>query len=135
MKEIAISIINEYGYFGITVLTMIESIIPIVPAEVILTIGGFATTVTEVTKSGVILFATLGELIGAFVLYTVGRTISYERLREACAGRIGKWLHISYSDIEKSRNWFLLKGKYTVLFSKCIPVVGSLISIDRKSVV
>ena len=61
MKEIAISIINEYGYFGITVLTMIESIIPIVPAEVILTIGGFATTVTEVTKSGVILFATLGE--------------------------------------------------------------------------
>lgn len=129
MKEFAVEVINKYGYLGILILTIIESIFPIIPAEFILTLGGFATTVTEVTKSGVVLFATIGELIGALILYIIGRSISYERLQKLLSGRIGRLTHISKADIEKSKDWFLLKGKYTVLFSKCIPVVGSLISI------
>lgn len=129
MKEFAVQIINEYGYFGILILTIIESVIPIIPAEFILTLGGFATTVTEVTKYGVVLFATLGELIGALILYVIGRSISYERLQKLLTGKLGRLTHINNANIEKSKRWFLLKGSYTVLFSKCIPVVGSLISI------
>ena len=129
MKELAIEIINEHGYLGILILTIIESILPIIPAEFILTIGGFATTVTEVTKGGVILFATLGELIGALVLYSIGHVISYERLVKLLSGKLGRITHLNNDDLEKSREWFLLKGKYTILFTKCVPVVGSLISV------
>ena len=129
MKEFAIEVINNHGYLGILILTIIESIIPIIPAEFILTIGGFATTVTEVTKGGVILFATLGELIGALVLYSIGYVISYERLEKILSGNLSKITHLSSEDLEKSREWFLLKGKYTIFFSKCIPIAGSLIAI------
>lgn len=129
MKEFAIEIINEYGYFGILILTTIESIIPIIPAEFILTIGGFATTVTEVTQFGVIFFATIGELIAALILYSFGHFISYERLEKLLSGKLGKFTHLNGEDIERSKDWFLLKGKYTVLFSKCIPIAGSMISI------
>lgn len=129
MKEFAIDMINDHGYLGILILTTIESIFPLIPAEFILTIGGFATTVTEVTKGGVILFATLGELIGALVLYSVGHLISFERLEKLLSGKLSRITHINSEDVYKSRDWFLLKGKYAILFSKCIPVVGSLIAI------
>jgi membrane protein DedA with SNARE-associated domain len=129
MKEFAIEMINNHGYLGILILTTIESILPIIPAEFILTIGGFATTVTEVTKGGVILFATLGELLGALVLYSIGYMISYERLEKLLSGKLSRITHLNSEDLRKSRDWFLLKGKYTVFFSKCIPVAGSLVAI------
>lgn len=129
MKELAIDIINQFGYFGIFFLTAIESIIPIIPAEFILTLGGVATTVTKVSKEGIILFATMGELTGALTLYLAGHHFSQERLERLIAGRFFRLLRITKEDIEKSKTWFQENGKYTVLFSKCIPVVGSLIAI------
>jgi Uncharacterized membrane-associated protein len=129
MKEFTIEIVNTYGYLGILILTTLESIIPIIPAEVILTFGGFATTVTNVTQTGVILFATIGELAGAIVLYSVGYFIPQKQLDKIITGRFAKLIHVNQEDIEKSKDWFIHKGSYTVLFSKCIPVIGSLISI------
>lgn len=129
MKEFVIHIINAYGYFGILILTVVESIVPIIPAEFILTLGGVATTVTKVTKFGVVLFASLGELMGALVLYTMGHSFSQERLERLAESRVGHRMGLNKNQIQVSRDWFLRKGKYTVLFSKCIPVIGSLISI------
>lgn len=129
MKQLVVEIINEYGYMGILILTAIESIVPVIPAEFILTIGGYATTVTDVTKGGVVFFASLGEIIGAFVLYMIGYFVSYERLEKILTGKIARVIHLKKGDIEKSKDWFLMKGKYTVMFSKCIPIIGSLISI------
>lgn len=129
MKLFAIELINNFGYFGILVLTALESIIPVIPAEIVLTLSGAATNVTNITKSGVVIFATLGELTGAIVLYVIGYHISYERMEKLFTGKVGKITHIKPSDIDRSREWFIHKGKYTILFSKCVPVVGSLIAI------
>lgn len=129
MEDFVIRIINNYGYIGIYILTAIESVVPIVPAEVILTLGGVATTITQVTKTGVILFASLGELTGALFLYAIGHFFSAERLEKWTNGKFCHLIHIKKDDIQKSVDWFTKNGKFTVLFSKCIPVVGSLISI------
>ena len=129
LKEFAISVINDYGYLGIYILTAIESVFPIVPAEVILTLGGVATTVTNMTRTGVIVFASLGELTGALFLYTIGHFFPEERLEKLLTGKCSRLIRIKKDDIEKSMDWFLKNGKFAVLFSKCIPVVGSLISI------
>ena len=129
LKEFVINIINDYGYLGIYILTAIESIFPIVTAEVILTLGGVATTVTKVTRTGVILFASLGELTGALFLYSIGHLFSLERMEKWTTGKFCHLIRIKKEDIEKSMAWFSKNGKLTVMFSKCIPVVGSLISI------
>jgi len=129
MKEWAIEIVNNYGYWGIYLLTVLESILPIIPAEFILTLSGFMTTVTKMSTYSVILFATLGELTGALVLYSVGRFITPTRFEKITDGKIAHIIGVKKDDIYKSKDWFLHKGKYSVLFGRCIPVLGSLISI------
>jgi membrane protein DedA with SNARE-associated domain len=129
MKEWAIQIINDYGYYGILMLTMLESIFPIIPAEVILTLSGFMTTYTGMTRIGVILAATIGELMGSLTLYSIGRFIKLEKLEAFTNWKISHMIGFKKEDIYRTRDWFINKGKYTVLFGRCIPVLGSLISI------
>ena len=56
---------NHYGYLGIALLILIENLFPPIPSEVILTFGGFLTTYTNMNLIGVILFSTLGSVLGA----------------------------------------------------------------------
>lgn len=129
MQNWIIEIMNQFGYFGITLLIAIENIFPPIPSEVILTFGGFMTTYSSMKPWGVILAATVGSLIGAIVLYGIGRFLSPERMGKILDGKIGQVLHLKKEDIFSACDWFNHKGKLTVLFCRCIPVIRSLISI------
>ena len=63
---------SEFGYFGVLLLIMLENIFPPIPSEVILTFGGFMTTRSDMTQFGVIIAATVGSVVGAMILYSVG---------------------------------------------------------------
>ena len=76
-----------------------------------------------------ILAATLGSLLGAIVLYYIGKIFNKERLKRIVNGKIGKVLRLKASDIEKADKWFDTKGNKTVFFCRFIPIVRSLISI------
>ena len=129
MQKILVDIMNQYGYFGIVLLIAVENIFPPIPSEVILTFGGAMTTYTEMEVWGVIFWATVGSLIGAIVLYAVGRIFSEEKLKKIVSGKVGKILHFKREDVEKSMIWFRKRGNITVFFCRCIPIVRSLISI------
>lgn len=129
MQELIIQIMNQFGYLGILLLIAIENIFPPIPSEVILTFGGFMTTYTQMKVWGVIFIATVGSVLGAVILYFVGRLISADRLAGWLNGKVGKILHFKSEDVYKASDWFSSKGKSTVLFCRCIPIVRSLISI------
>lgn len=129
MRELIITLMEQYGYPGIFLLIAVENIFPPIPSEIILPFGGFLTTYTKLTVPGVIFFATLGSLAGALVLYGVGRILNEERLRKLVSGPVGRILCLKAEDVEKADRWFLTKGKKTVFFCRCIPIVRSLISI------
>ena len=120
---------NDFGYLGIMFLIAIENIFPPIPSEVILTFGGFMTTYSELTILGIIIFSTIGAVIGALVLYLVGRILKKERLMALASGKVGKALRFKKEDIEKADKWFTEKGTKAVFFCRCIPIVRSLISI------
>lgn len=80
MEEIIINVINRFGYFGIVGLITIENIFPPIPSEVILTFGGFATTISNVTVFKIIVASTIGSVIGAIILYWLGRVLNEERI-------------------------------------------------------
>lgn len=120
---------EEYGYLIIALLILIENIFPPIPSEVILTLGGFMTTYTNLTTWGVIITATIGSILGAAVLYGVGRLISADRLAKILEGKIGKILRFKKEDVYKACDWFNTRGKKTVLICRCVPIVRSLISI------
>ncbi len=129
MQEFIISIMNQFGYFGIFFLIFIENVFPPIPSEVVLLFGGFMTTYTKLNIFLMIVFSTLGSVVGAIVLYYVGKILNKERLKKIVSGKIGKILRLKASDIEKADHWFDTKGNKTVFFCRFIPVVRSLISI------
>ena len=127
MQEIIIEIMNQFGYIGICLLILVENVFPPIPSEVILTFGGFMTTQSEMSVLGVIVVSTIGSVLGAIILYLVGRLINKDVIEKWLDGKVGKILRFKREDVEKA--WFEKKGKWTVLFCRCIPIVRSLISV------
>ncbi|MEK4523595.1 DedA family protein [Psychrobacillus sp. FSL W7-1457] len=119
---------NQFGYFGVFLLILLENVFPPIPSEVILTLGGFMTTTTSMTKVGVILAATAGSVIGATILYGIGLLLDVERL-EKIVNKYGKFLRLTIKDIHKADAWFDKYGVWAVFFGRLIPLVRSLISI------
>ena len=101
MQEIIIQVMNQFGYFGVAFLIMIENIFPPIPSEVILTFGGFMTTYSELGIIGMIIAATIGSVLGALILYFVGRLLSVERLEKLVSGRLGKVLRLKPEDMQR----------------------------------
>ncbi|WP_262174774.1 DedA family protein [Saccharococcus sp. Marseille-Q5394] len=120
--------IGENGYFGVFFLLFIENIFPPIPSEIILTFSGFATGFTMMTKTGVIIAATIGSVVGAMVLYSIGLLIDVERL-EKFVERRGRWLRLSKKDLRRADAWFDKYGPWTVFFCRLVPLVRSLISV------
>lgn len=129
MQEIIINLINQFGYFGVFFLIAVENIFPPIPSEVILTFSGFMTAQSKLTIIGVIFFSTLGSVVGAIILYLIGKILNKERLIKIISGKTGKILRLKANDIEKADDWFDKKGNITVFFCRFIPIVRSLISI------
>jgi alkaline phosphatase len=129
MQDIMISIMNQFGYLGIALLIAIENIFPPIPSEVILTFGGFMTTISDMKIWRVILSATIGSVLGAVVLYSLGRWLNPQRLERWLDGRIGRIFHLKMQDVQRAEKWFARHGKSTVFFCRFIPIVRSLISI------
>lgn len=114
-------LINNYGYFAIVALIAIENIFPPIPSEVILTFGGFLTTYTYMTPWLVILWSTVGSVIGAIILYFLGKLLPPERW--------GKLLRFKPEEVAGAQDWFLRRGQASVLLCRCVPIMRSLISI------
>lgn len=128
MENWIIEFMNEFGYIGVLLLIMFENIFPPIPSEVILTFGGFMTTYSEMTRVGVIIAATIGSVVGAMILYSIGLLMGVNRL-EKIVDRWGKYLRLTREDIYRADAWFDKYGPWTVFFCRLIPLIRSLISI------
>ncbi|WRS27847.1 DedA family protein [Oscillospiraceae bacterium MB08-C2-2] len=128
MEQWVLWMVEAYGYLGITFLIAVENVFPPIPSEIILAFGGFMTTRTTMSVPGVIVWATVGSVVGALILYGLGRWLGRERF-EALVHKFGKPLGVKMSDIEKTYAWFEKYETKTVFFCRMVPIVRSLISI------
>lgn len=129
MQDLIVNIMNQFGYVGIMLLIAIENIFPPIPSEVILTFGGFMTTYSKMKILWVIIFSTIGSVLGAVILYGIGRLLTKERLEYLLDSKVGHLLGFKKDDVSKTEDWFVKRGKSTVFFCRMIPIVRSLISI------
>ena len=109
MQDFIVNIMNSYGYLGVFLLIMIENVFPPIPSEVILLFGGFMTTYTKLKIIGMVIASTLGSVVGALILYQVGKIFNKDRLKKIISGKIGKILRLKPSDIDASNHWFNTK--------------------------
>ncbi|MBC2122537.1 DedA family protein [Listeria marthii] len=122
------SIMADFGYIGIFLLIMVENLFPPIPSEIILTFGGFMTTVSSLNVVMVIIVATLGSIVGAILLYKVASYFGKERLTKIVL-KYGRILRLKESDIERAESFFLKYGSWAVFLCRMIPLIRSLISI------
>ena len=120
--------IEQFGYLGIFILMCLENVFPPIPSELILPLGGFMTTASDLSVLGVIFAATGGSVLGAVILYCLGLLLDVERLLKI-VDKWGKYLRIKQQDILKADKWFDKHGYWTVLFCRMIPFIRSMISI------
>lgn len=121
--------IDQFGYLAVGALILIENVFPPIPSEVILPLSGFLTTTSHLTLPGVILASTVGSVLGAFLLYGIGRMISREGLVAFFESRPLRLLGFKGSDVERVVGWFETRGQVSVLLCRFVPGVRSLISI------
>ncbi len=129
MQQFILHIIEQFGYFGVFFLILIENVFPPIPSEVILLFSGFFSTYTNLSVLYMIVASTLGSFLGAIILYYIGKIFNKERLKKIVNGRLGKILFLKENDIDKADEWFDNKGNKSVFFCRFVPIVRSLISI------
>ena len=129
MQQFILHIIEQFGYFGVFFLILIENVFPPITSEVILLFSGFFSTYTNLSVLYMIVASTLGSFLGAIILYYIGKIFNKERLKKIVNGRLGKILFLKENDIDKADEWFDNKGNKSVFFCRFVPIVRSLISI------
>jgi len=123
-------LVETLGYPGIVAAVAIESLVVPVPSEAIIPLGGFLTTSAsaKLNLSGVILAATAGGMLGAWLIYGVcywGREAVVLRLIR----RWGRWAGISERDFDRASVAFSKRGEVIVLLGRMIPGLRSIVSI------
>jgi membrane protein DedA with SNARE-associated domain len=119
-----ISIISSIGYLGVFLLMVMESMIFPVPSELVMPFAGFLISGGEMSFTLVILFATLGSLVGSLLSYFLGR---YGGKRFVL--RYGKYFLLNEEHLINAEKWFSKKGDLTIFIGRFIPLVRHVISI------
>lgn len=121
-------VIRAIGYLGVALLVALENVFPPIPSEVVLPFAGFYAGKGEASVVGMVLAATAGSVLGAWILYGLAAWIGPDRLRRFVVAR-GRWVGVKERDLDRSEAWFDRRAKAAVLLGRCVPLVRSLVSI------
>lgn len=122
-----VDVIESIGEVGVGALIALENIFPPIPSEAILPFAGFSANRGDINLVLAWVAATLGALVGAWVLYGVGRIIGYDRLQVLAQKR---WFFLfGPSDLARGERFFERHGAAIVLVGRCIPLVRSIVSV------
>lgn len=120
-------IVQSAGYVGVGGLVAAENLFPPIPSELILPLAGFLSGQGRLALPWVIVAATLGSVLGALILYGLGRWLGEDRFRGLVRDH-GGWL-FDEGDFDRARDRFNRHGNAAVLVGRLIPGIRSFISI------
>ena len=116
------------GYGAILLAMFLENLIPPIPSELIMPLGGFYVSQGQLDFLPVILAGLIGTVIGALPWYGIGRLANEERL-EHWLEKNGRWLGINPKELARSRKWFNRYGVSLVFWGRLVPGIRTLISV------
>lgn len=128
LTDWVVDVIKAIGYLGVALLVATESVFPPIPSEVVLPAAGLASSRGEANVVLMVLAATVGSVVGAWILYLLAAAIGDVRLH-ALVARYGRWLGVKPRDLERAEAWFDDHSGTAVLICRCVPLIRSLVSI------
>ena len=106
----------------------LENIIPPIPSEIIMPLGGFFVYQQKLNFYILVLWGLLGTILGSLPWYFLGRLVNEKRLSNFLEKK-GKYLGISSNDLIKSKKWFERYGVSLVFWGRLVPGIRTLISV------
>lgn len=125
IQEWVVAVMRAIGAPGVGVATLLETVFPPVPSEVVLPLAGFTASQGHYSFVAATAWATAGSVVGALILYWAGAAWGVGRLY-ALADRLPL---VGHGDVERSIEWFDRHGRTAVFAGRFVPGVRSLISI------
>ena len=116
------------AYLAICLAMFLENIIPPIPSEVIMPLGGFFVYQQKLNFFVLVFWGLLGTLLGSLPWYYLGRLVNEKRLSNFLDKK-GKYLGISSNDLTKSKRWFEKYGVTLVFWGRLVPGIRTLISV------
>jgi len=95
-----------------------------IPSEIVVPYGGVLAAQGHTTLWAVIVVSTAAAMVGASIVYSIGRYGG-----RPLAARYGHVFRLKPSHIERAEVWFQTRGELMVLFTRVLPVVRTFISL------
>lgn len=128
MTDFIIRAIAWGGYFGIFLLMAAENVVPPIPSEVIMGLGGMAVARGHMDLWPLVLIGSAGTTIGNYFWYAVGRRFGYRGLRPFI-DRWGRWLTLEWEDVEQLTRFFRRRGHWVVFVFRFLPAFRTMVSL------
>ncbi len=127
-----VNLMETVGYPGLLLATFLENIIPPIPSEVIMPLGGYLASIGKMHIILVILIGTLGSTLGTIPYFYIGKIFSRHRIADF-VDRYGKYFFYSVEKLDNLYEIFSKHDKYRVFFARFLPGARSLISLPAGS--
>ena len=118
----------NFAYVVIAFAMFLENLIPPIPSEIIMPLGGFFVFQGSLNFFVLLFFGLLGTVLGAMPWYYLGKFLNEQKLSNLIEKR-GKFIGISTNDLIKSKKWFEKYGVALVFWGRLIPGIRTLISV------
>jgi len=131
LVNVAWHFVRDAGLPAIFILMLAESACIPIPSEATMLFAGFAVAEPgsssahhHLTLLGIVVAGVLGNLLGSWIAYGVGRGGRIELLE-----RHGGKVHMGPAQIERAERWFDRYGQPIVLFGRLVPLVRAFVSL------
>ena len=123
------ALLDDLNYYSVTILMAIESSAIPFPSEIVVPPAGYMAAEGRMNIWLVILFSTIGCIIGAsanyIISYYVGRPVVYRFVES----RAGRFCLLSREKMEAAERYFDRHGAIATLIGRLLPGIRQLISI------
>jgi membrane protein DedA with SNARE-associated domain len=111
-------------YAAVFILSVLQSCCVPTSSELTLGFAGVLASEHHVSLPGVIVVAVVGEVVGAYVAWTVGRWGG-----RAFVDRFGKYVLLSHHDLDRAEAWYKRHDRFGVFGSRLLPVIRNFVGV------
>ncbi|MDA8311810.1 MAG: DedA family protein [Actinomycetota bacterium] len=117
-------LVSTAGYAAIFVLCVLQSCCVPTSSELTMGFAGALAAQGKLSLAGVVVVGALGEVIGAYIAWAVGRYAG-----RAAVDRFGRYVLLSHHDLDRAEAWYDRHQRFGVFGSRLLPVIRNFVAL------
>jgi len=120
-----LDVVQTLGPVGVGFAILLETVVPPIPSEAVLGLAGVLISEDTSLLVPMVVAATIGSVLGAAVLYQIGRSLGPRRSHLF----LDRLPLVKTEDVDRTFDWFVRHGRSAVFFGRMVPIVRSFVSV------